>query len=74
MARTEQIAGAHRTGGARPDHRHRVDPLHALAAALSHEAWQSWYAEVGGEPVPFLLKALNAGGLAVRLARWALEG
>jgi hypothetical protein len=50
-----------------------AEPLHALAAALSHEAWQSWYAEVGGEPVPFLLKAMIGGGLAVPLARWALE-
>jgi hypothetical protein len=50
-----------------------AEPLHALAAALSHEAWQSWYAEVGGEPVPFLLKAMEGGGLAVPLARWALE-
>ena len=50
-----------------------ADPLHALAAALTHEAWQAWYSEVGGEPVPFLLKAMEGGGLAVPLARWALE-
>jgi hypothetical protein len=50
-----------------------AEPLHALAAALTHEAWQSWYAEVGGEPVPFLLGAMLGGGLAVPLARWALE-
>ena len=50
-----------------------ADPLHALAAALAHEAWQGWYAEVGGEPVAFALKAMLGGGLAVPLARWALE-
>jgi hypothetical protein len=48
-------------------------PLGALAAGLAHEAWQSWYAEVGGDPVVFLLKAIRGGGLAVHLARWALE-
>ncbi len=74
MARTEEIAGL-----SAPEARGVIsnivaDPLHALAAALSHEAWQAWYAEVGGEPVPFLLKAMQAGGLAVPLARWALEG
>jgi hypothetical protein len=50
-----------------------TDPMHALSAALAHEAWQSWYAELGGEPVAFLLRAMEGGGLAVRLARWALE-
>lgn len=49
-------------------------PLEALAAALAHEAWQEWYAEVGGEPVAFLRRALDGGGLAVPLARWALTG
>lgn len=47
-------------------------PLEALAAALSHEAWQSWYAEQGGDPVAFIRRALQGGGLPVRLARWAL--
>ena len=47
-------------------------PLEALAAALSHEAWQSWYAEQGGDPVAFIGRALQGGGLPVRLARWAL--
>ncbi len=73
MERTRQVAGV-----SEPESRGMIteiaaEPLHALAAALSHEAWQSWYAEVGGEPVPFLLKAMEGGGLAVPLARWALE-
>ena len=51
-----------------------ADPLHALAAGLAHEAWQGWYAEVGGEAVPFVLKAMLGGGLSVTLARWAVEG
>lgn len=46
-------------------------PLEALAAALAHEAWQSWYADDGGDPVAFIRRALAGGGLAVRLARWA---
>ncbi len=50
-----------------------TDPMQALSAALAHEAWQAWYAEVGGEPVAFLLRAMQGGGLAVRLARWGLE-
>ena len=45
--------------------------LEALAAALAHEAWQSWYADDGGDPVAFIRRALAGGGLAVRLARWA---
>ncbi|MEP6591418.1 MAG: hypothetical protein ABJC19_09570 [Gemmatimonadota bacterium] len=48
------------------------EPLAALAAALAHEAWQSWYAEEGGDPVIFLQRALAGGGLSVPLARWAL--
>ncbi len=73
MVRTQQIAGvgAEDSQGMLGDI--AAEPLHALAAALSHEAWQSWYAEVGGEPVPFILKAMQGGGLAVPLARWALE-
>ncbi len=47
-------------------------PFHALAAALAHEAWQAWYAEEGGDPVAFLLRAADGGGLAVPLSRWAL--
>jgi hypothetical protein len=46
-------------------------PFETVAAALAHEAWQSWYAETGGDPVQFLLTALRGGGLAVHLARWA---
>jgi hypothetical protein len=73
MIRTQHVAGL--TGEDALDLISDIaaEPLHALAAALSHEAWQSWYAEVGGEPVPFLLKAMMGGGLAVPLARWALE-
>ena len=48
-----------------------AEPLTALAAALSHEAWQSWYADTGGEPADFIRSALAGGGLAVPLARWA---
>ena len=48
-------------------------PLEALAAALAHEAWQSWYAEEGGDPVAFIRRAMAGGGLAVPLARWALS-
>lgn len=48
-------------------------PMDALAAALAHEAWQSWYAEAGQAPVEFLGRALGLGGLAVPLARWAIE-
>jgi len=51
-----------------------ASPFEALAAAFAHEAWQSWYAEEGGDPAAFLRKALRAGGLAVPLARWALAG
>jgi hypothetical protein len=47
-------------------------PLEALGAALAHEAWQSWYADQGGDPVAFIRRALDGGGLAVRLSRWAL--
>ncbi|HEY3933254.1 MAG TPA: hypothetical protein VGL65_01415 [Gemmatimonadales bacterium] len=49
------------------------EPLGALAAGLAHEAWQSWYAEVGGDPVVFLLQAMRGGGLSVHLARWAMK-
>ncbi len=47
-------------------------PFEALAAALAHEGWQSWYAEEGGDPVVFIGRALTGAGLSVRLARWAL--
>lgn len=49
------------------------EPLDSLAAALAHEAWQSWYAEEGGDPVHFIKRALAGGGLSVPLARWALS-
>lgn len=49
-------------------------PFEALAAALAHEGWQAWYAEDGGDPVEFLMLALEQGGLAVPLARWASAG
>lgn len=74
MGRTQKIAGVTGEDAQAMVGDIAAEPLHALAAALSHEAWQSWYAEVGGEPVPFLLKAMQGGGLAVPLARWALEG
>ncbi len=73
MTRTQQIAGVSGSDATAIVGDIAAEPLHALAAALAHEAWQSWYAEVGGEPVPFLLKAMAGGGLAVPLARWALE-
>jgi hypothetical protein len=47
------------------------DPLDEVAAALSHEGWQGWFAEDGGEPAAFLGRASRSGGLAVALARWA---
>ena len=72
MLRTQQIAGVSGEDSRGMLGDIAAEPLHALAAALSHEAWQSWYAEVGGEPVPFLLKAMQGGGLAVPLARWGL--
>jgi hypothetical protein len=48
------------------------EPLTALAAGLSHEGWAAWHADEGGDPAPFLHRALSAGGLAVPLARWVL--
>ncbi|HEY4319821.1 MAG TPA: hypothetical protein VGM77_01480 [Gemmatimonadales bacterium] len=51
-----------------------TDPLSFLGAAVAHEGWQAWYADAASEPVPFLLKAMLGGGLAVPVARWALEG
>ncbi|HPF61758.1 MAG TPA: hypothetical protein PLI93_06820, partial [Gemmatimonadales bacterium] len=48
------------------------EPLAALAAGLSHEGWVAWHADEGGEPATFLHRALEAGGLAVPLARWVL--
>lgn len=48
-------------------------PLESLAAALAHDAWQAWYAERDLPPADFLRLALGAGGLAVPLARWALD-
>jgi hypothetical protein len=47
------------------------DPFEALAAALAHEGWQGWFAEDGGDPAAFLVRAMATGGLAVPLARWA---
>ena len=73
MVRTQKIAGVTGDDALGLISDIAAEPLHALAAGLSHEAWQSWYAEVGGEPVPFILKAMQGGGLAVPLARWALE-
>ena len=73
MVRTQKLAGLNGDDARGLLSDIAAEPLHALAAALSHEAWQSWYAEVGGEPVPFLLKAMQGGGLAVPQARWALE-
>jgi hypothetical protein len=46
-------------------------PFEALAAALAHEGWQGWHADVGGATGAFLRTALEAGGLAVPLARWS---
>lgn len=48
-------------------------PLERLAAALAHDAWQTWYAERGDAPEAFLVLAAAQGGLAVPLARWAAE-
>lgn len=73
MLRTQKIAGVRAEDAGIILGDIAADPLHALGAALAHEAWQAWYAEVGGEPVPFVLKAMLGGGLAVPLARWALE-
>jgi hypothetical protein len=73
MVRTQKIAGVRAEDARVIIGDIAADPLHALGAALAHEAWQGWYAEVGGEPVPFVLKAMLGGGLAVPLARWALE-
>lgn len=73
MLRTQKIAGVRAEDARIILGDIAADPLHALGAALAHEAWQAWYAEVGGEPVPFVLKAMLGGGLAVPLARWALE-
>ena len=47
------------------------DPFEAVAAALAHEGWQGWFAEEGGDPAAFLVRATASGGLAVPLARWA---
>jgi hypothetical protein len=50
------------------------DPFEALAAGLAHEGWQGWFAEEGGDPADFLVRAASYGGLAVPLARWAARG
>jgi len=50
------------------------DPFEALAAGLAHEGWQGWFAEEGGDPAAFLVRATRFGGLAVPLARWAARG
>lgn len=50
------------------------DPFEALAAGLAHEGWQGWFAEEGGDPAGFLVRAASFGGLAVPLARWAARG
>jgi hypothetical protein len=71
--RMQQTAGVNESGARAILGEVVAYPLRALGAGLAHEAWQSWYAEVGGEPVPFMLKAMQAGGLAVPLARWAME-
>ena len=47
------------------------EPLESVAAALAHEGWQEWFAEDGGDPAAFLIRASGSGGLAVPLARWA---
>jgi hypothetical protein len=49
------------------------EPFETLAAGLAHEGWQGWYAEAGESPVEFLRLATQGGGLAVPMARWALE-
>ncbi|MES2124418.1 MAG: hypothetical protein V4503_06985 [Gemmatimonadota bacterium] len=73
VERTTRLTGVN-VESARSLVRQVVDePLDALAAALAHEAWQSWYAEEGGDPVIFLQRALAGGGLSVPLARWALS-
>lgn len=46
-------------------------PLAAAATAFTHEGWQEWYAEDGGDAVALIRKALKGGGLSVPLARWA---
>ena len=49
MVRTQKIAGVTGDDSLSMISDIAAEPLHALAAGLSHEAWQSWYAEVGGE-------------------------
>lgn len=73
VVRIQQLAGGSDADALGMISEIAAEPLHALAAALAHDAWQSWYAEVGGEPAAFALKALRGGGLSVPLARWALE-
>lgn len=50
------------------------DPFESVAAALAHEGWQGWFAEDGGDPAAFLVRATRSGGLTVPLARWAASG
>jgi len=73
IERTMQLTGLHEPGARALVWRVAEEPLDSLAAALAHEAWQSWYAEEGGDPVAFIKRALAGGGLAVPLARWALS-
>lgn len=73
LERTMQLTGMHEPAARSLVWRVAEEPLEALAAALAHEAWQSWYAEEGGDPVAFIKRALAGGGLAVPLARWALS-
>ncbi|HEX3927486.1 MAG TPA: hypothetical protein VHW65_05775, partial [Gemmatimonadales bacterium] len=72
VERTHGIIGLDEPEARRVMHRVGELPFAALAAALAHEGWQAWYAEVGGDPVDFVRHALKGGGLSVPLARWAL--
>ncbi len=74
IERTRQIVGDDEPDARRIMYRVGEQPFTALAAALAHEAWQAWYAEIGGDPGDFLRLALAGGGLMVPLARWALTG
>ena len=73
IERTMKLTGIHEPGARGLVVQVAEEPLESLAAALAHEAWQSWYAEEGGDPVAFIRRALGGGGLAVPLARWALS-
>ncbi|MES2305678.1 MAG: hypothetical protein V4558_09225 [Gemmatimonadota bacterium] len=73
LERTMQLTGMNEPSARSLVWRVAEEPLDSLAAALAHEAWQSWYAEEGGDPVAFIKRALAGGGLSVPLARWALS-